>query len=57
MSLAVLASRSAPSRSREPAPASLVRDSDSVRAPRTRLASERPTSIREAIVRWLDQEL
>ncbi|QSQ25251.1 hypothetical protein JY651_10105 [Pyxidicoccus parkwayensis] len=45
------------SRTRESAPAVLVRDSDAVRTPRTRLASERPASIREAIVRWLDQEL
>jgi hypothetical protein len=45
------------SRTREPAPAALVRDSDAVRTPRTRLAAERPASIRDAIVRWLDQEL
>jgi hypothetical protein len=57
MSAAALAPRSSPQRTREPVPAVLVRDADAVRAPRTRLASERPTSIREAIVRWLDQEL
>ncbi|MCP3103470.1 hypothetical protein LZ198_31760 [Myxococcus sp. K15C18031901] len=35
----------------------LVRDVDAPRPPRTPLAGERPTSIRDAIVRWLDQEL
>ncbi|MFP2923807.1 hypothetical protein ACLESO_01065 [Pyxidicoccus sp. 3LG] len=57
MSAAALTARASAPRSREPAPAALVRDSDSVRSPHTRLASERPASIREAIVRWLDQEL
>lgn len=57
MSTVALPPRASSSRTREPAPAALVRDSDAVRAPRTRLASERPSSIREAIVRWLDQEL
>ncbi|WP_205520334.1 hypothetical protein [Pyxidicoccus caerfyrddinensis] len=56
MSAVALAPRSSP-RTREPAPAALVRDSDAVRTPRTRLAAERPASIRDAIVRWLDQEL
>ena len=45
------------SRTREAVPAALVRDSDAVRTPRTRLAAERPASIREAIVRWLEHEL
>jgi hypothetical protein len=49
--------RASSARTREPAPAAMVRDSDAVRAPRTRLAAERPASIREAIVRWLEQEL
>ena len=57
MSAVALAPRTSSSRTREPVPAVLVRDSDSVRTPRTRLASERPASIREAIIRWLDQEL
>ena len=56
-SAAALATRSASTRTREPVPAALVRDSDAVRTPRTRLAAERPASIRDAIVRWLDQEL
>lgn len=54
---AALGPRSSGQRTREPAPAALVRDSDAVRTPRTRLAAERPASIRDAIIRWLDQEL
>ena len=57
MSAVAFGTRSSPSRTREPVPAALVRDSDAVRTPRTRLAAERPVSIREAIIRWLDQEL
>ncbi|MFP2957361.1 hypothetical protein ACLEPN_05885 [Myxococcus sp. 1LA] len=38
-------------------PAAMLRDADAVRTPRTRLAAERPASIREAIIRWLDHEL
>jgi hypothetical protein len=57
MSAVAFGTRSFSSRTREPAPAALVRDSDAVRAPRTRLAAERPASIREALIRWLDQEL
>lgn len=57
MSAGSLASRSSASRTREPVPAALVRDADAVRTPRTRLAAERPASIRDAIVRWLEQEL
>jgi hypothetical protein len=57
VSTVALPPRASSPRTREPAPAALLRDSDAVRAPRTRMASERPSSIREAIVRWLDQEL
>ncbi|AEI67932.1 hypothetical protein LILAB_30255 [Corallococcus macrosporus] len=38
-------------------PASMLRDADAARTPRTRLAAERPASIREAIIRWLAHEL
>lgn len=57
MSAVTFGTRSSSSRTREPVPAVLIRDADAVRTPRTRLAAERPTSLREAIVRWLDQEL
>lgn len=42
---------------REPMPMPIIRDADAARTARTRLAAERPASIREALLRWLDQEL
>jgi hypothetical protein len=57
MSAASAAARTSAPLTREPVPATLVRDADALRAPRTRLAAERPVSIRDAIVRWLEQEL
>jgi hypothetical protein len=51
------ATRTSAPLTREPVPATLVRDADALRTPRTRLAAERPASIRDAIVRWLEQEL
>ncbi len=57
MRAVAIAARASLPRTREPMPASMLRDADSARTPRTRLYAERPASIREAIVRWLDQEL
>ncbi|WP_194858504.1 MULTISPECIES: hypothetical protein [unclassified Myxococcus] len=57
MRSAAVAPRASLPRTRELMPASMLRDADAARLPRTRLDSERPASIREAIVRWLDQEL
>lgn len=57
MSSAAVASRASLPRTRELMPASMLRDADAARLLRTRLDAERPASIREAIVRWLDQEL
>ncbi|MCE9673501.1 hypothetical protein LY474_37410 [Myxococcus stipitatus] len=44
-------------RLREAPPPILVRDAEPPRPPRTRLSGERPSSIRDAIIHWLDQEL
>jgi hypothetical protein len=57
MSAVSAAARSSAPLTREPLPPPLMRDADALRAPRTRLAAERPASIRDAIVRWLEQEL
>ncbi|WP_426752839.1 hypothetical protein [Myxococcus sp. Y35] len=57
MRAAAVASRASLPRTRELMPASMLRDADAARSPRTRLDAERPASIREAIIRWLDQEL
>ena len=57
MRAAAVASRTSLPRTREFMPVPMLRDADAARTPRTRLDSERPASIREAIFRWLDQEL
>ncbi|MCP3169281.1 hypothetical protein [Myxococcus qinghaiensis] len=47
----------APPRTREHLSPARLYDVETTRGPRARPASERPTSIRDAIIRWLDQEL
>ena len=44
-------------RTREALPPSLTRDLDGTASARTRSAAERPTSIKDAIIRWLNEEL
>ncbi len=45
-------------RTREPLPAALLRELDGTTLARTRTAAEqRPTSIKDAIIRWLNEEL
>ncbi|MFY2558642.1 hypothetical protein ACN469_13520 [Corallococcus terminator] len=47
----------APPRTREHLWPARLHDVETARGPRARPASEKPTSIRDAIIRWLDQEL
>lgn len=44
-------------RTREALPPALARDLESHASPRTRSATERPASIKDAIIRWLNEEL
>lgn len=44
-------------RTREALPPSLGRDLESIASPRPRSSGERPTSIKDAIIRWLNEEL
>ena len=45
-------------RTREPLPAALMRELDGHTAARTRTGAEqRPASIKDAIIRWLNEEL
>ncbi|AKF82292.1 hypothetical protein [Myxococcus fulvus] len=56
--MSMLAQRGASPRLGEPLPVLRRREWDGAfRLPRPRPASERPSSIRDAIIRWLDQEL
>ncbi len=47
----------AQARTRDALPPGLLRDLDGTPRARARQASERPTSIKDAIVRWLNEEL
>jgi hypothetical protein len=44
-------------RTREALPAALLRDRDGAASARTRQSAERPASIKDAIIRWLNEEL
>ncbi len=44
-------------RTRESLHTALIRDLDGNAAARTRSTAERPTSIKDAIIRWLNEEL
>lgn len=51
------ASTSAPTRTRDVLPLALSRDFEGWRGSRTQSPAERPTSIKEAVIRWLNEEL
>lgn len=51
------ASTTAATRTRDVLPAALAREVESLLSAKARPSAERPTSIKDAVVRWLNEEL